>query len=79
MARPIPAPPSHALPLGLPVNDSLVQPIHRADQSIIGGARGGVYPTDTPGSSVASKLRECRRQSGPIGPATPTSPLGQKR
>ena len=78
MSRSAQTPPSRALPLGLPVNDALVKPIHRADQSIIGGARGGLYPNDTPGASVEEKLR-VRLHDAPIGPATQTSPLGQRR
>jgi hypothetical protein len=77
MARMTPA--SAALPLALPVNDSLVRAISRPDQSLIGGARGGVYSSDAPGSTVGDKLRECRSQSGAIGPATSTSPLGARR
>lgn len=76
MARPTP---SRALPLGLAANDNRVVPIPRPDQSIIGGAPGGVYPSDVPGSSVGAKLSECRSQSNVIGPATSSSPLGARR
>jgi hypothetical protein len=71
--------PSATQPTGLPAASQNLLGIPRPDMSIVGGARGGVYPQDHPGTSVAEKLHSCRRPSGPIGPATSTSPLGQNR